>query len=277
MTEIAILDDNSGLTARASQAQTTLTPIVLPPDSTLDRIVSVGVWAVSLAWMIPMIAAQMVMMCWVDPRRIDRFARVFTRGQIALTGTRWRAFIHPAIDPNRPYFFFQNHTNHLDHCTIYHATPHFKQGVELEEHFRYPVYGWFMKQRGTIPVRLGSLSRMRDMTARMRAELDKGNSLLAFPEGTRTLDGHLGAFQPGMFRIARMLGVPIIPVTVAGMYRVMRKGSYVIRPGHRVAIYCDEPIETASLSPRDIPALIARVRGVMADRLESYWASTLNR
>jgi 1-acyl-sn-glycerol-3-phosphate acyltransferase len=247
--------------------------VELVPVTLGDQIVSAGLWAAGLAWMVPMMGIQMALMRFVDPRRLDRLARVYTRGQIALTGTRWKSVVHPAIDPRRPYFFFQNHTNHLDHSTIYHVTPHFKQGIELEEHFRYPVYGWFMKQRGTIPVQLGSLSKMRELTTRMRAEIDKGNSLLAFPEGTRTRDGRLGAFQPGMFRMARLLRAPIVPVTVTGMYLVMRKGSYLLSPGHLVTIYCDEPVETSGLSPRDIPDLMTRVHRTMSDRLEAYWAS----
>lgn len=247
-------------------------PVVLPPDTALDRVVSVGLWAAGLLWLASFMSAQMLLMLFLDPRRIDRLARLYTRGQVALTGSRWRAVVHPDIDPGRAYMFFQNHTNHLDHCTAYAATPHFKQGVELEEHFRFPVYGRFMKQRGTIPVRQGSLGDLRELSRRARAEMDKGNSLLVFPEGTRTLTGRLGELQPGMFRVARMLRAAIVPVTVTGMYRVMRKGSYLIRPGHQVTVYCDQPIETDGLSIRDIPQLMERVRSVMSARLDAHWA-----
>jgi 1-acyl-sn-glycerol-3-phosphate acyltransferase len=256
-----------------SDEKTTLPPIALKPDTLVDRVVSAGLWAAGLTWMVPMMGAQMALMCFLDPTAIGPLTRIFTRGQIALTGSRLRAFVHPDIDPKRPYIFFQNHTNHLDHCTIYAATPHFKQGVELEEHFKFPVYGWFMKQRGTIPVVRGSVSHMRQLASRMREELDRGNSLLAFPEGTRTIDGRLGEFQPGMFRVARMLKAPIVPVSVTGMYQVMRKGSYLIRPGHQVTVYCDQPIETAGLSINDIPGLMERVHKTMSDRINSYWDS----
>ena len=129
-----------------------------------------------------------------------------------------------------------------------------------------------MKQRGTVPVRRGSLGDLRDLSRRARAELDRGNSLLVFPEGTRTLTGRLGELQPGMFRVARLLRAPIVPVTVTGMYRVMRKGSLLIRPGHRVTVYCDQPIETAGLSIKQVPELMERVRAVMSARLDAYWS-----
>ena len=104
------------------------------------------------------------------------------------------------------------------------------------------------------------------------ARLARGSSLLVFPEGTRTLDGRLGEFQPGVFRIVQQLGAPIVPVTVTGMYRVMRKGSYLIRPGYDVTVYCDAPIETAGVGRSRLPELMDRVRAAMQVRLEADWA-----
>lgn len=253
---------------------TDLPPVVLKSDTIVDHVVSVALWSAGLAWLVPMMSAQMALMSFLEPRRIEWLARLYTRGQIALTGSRWRAVVHPDVDPKAAYLFFQNHTNHLDHCALYPATPHFKQGVELDEHFAIPVYGWFMKQRGTIPVVRGSVSQMRLLASRMRSELDRGNSLLLFPEGTRTLDGRLGKFEPGMFRVARMLKAPIVPVTVTGMYRIMRKGSSLIRPGHQVTVFCDQPIETSGLSIKEIPELMERVHKTISDRINEYWANT---
>jgi 1-acyl-sn-glycerol-3-phosphate acyltransferase len=77
-----------------------------------------------------------------------------------------------------------------------------------------------------------------------------------------------------VFRIALEIGAPIVPVTVTGMYRVMRKGSLLIRPGHQVTVYCDAPVATAGLKRRDLPAVMEQVRSTMAARLDAYWAAT---
>jgi len=245
----------------------------LDPDTAVDRLVSVALWGAGLAWLAPMLGLQMLCHRTLGPDRIQWLERLYTRGQIALTGSRWRAVVDPAIDPARAYLFFQNHTNHLDHCAMYCATPHFKQGIELEEHFRYPIYGAFMRSRGTLPVRRGSPRDFLRLREQMRAELARGHSLLVFPEGTRTQTGLLGELQLGVFRLAQELGAPIVPVTVTGMYRVMRKGSLLIRPGHEVTVYCDAPIETAGKKKTDREALVEAVRSVMTRRLEAYWAA----
>jgi 1-acyl-sn-glycerol-3-phosphate acyltransferase len=246
--------------------------IVLDPDTRLDQLVSVALWGAGLAWLAPMLGAQMLCHRTLGPDRIQWLERLYTRGQIALTGSRWRAVVDPTIDPTRPYLFFQNHTNHLDHCAMYCATPHFKQGVELEEHFRFPIYGAFMRSRGTLPVRRSSPRDFLRLRDQMRAELERGHSLLVFPEGTRTQTGWLGELQLGVFRLAQELAAPIVPVTVTGMYRVMRKGSLLIRPGHDVTVYCDAPIETTAFKKGDRAGLVEAVRSVMTRRLEDYWA-----
>jgi 1-acyl-sn-glycerol-3-phosphate acyltransferase len=248
--------------------------VSLPPDRPADYLISALLWGAGVGWLVPMMGLQMALYRVLPPQRLQWLERMYTRGQVALTGSRWRAVVDPAIDDDRPYVFFQNHVNHLDHCTMYCATRHFKQGVELEEHFRYPVYGRYMRARGTIPVRRGDAAQLRQLVRRMREELASGSSLLVFPEGTRTLTGRLGEFQPGLFRIVQQLGAPIVPVTVTGMYRVMRKGSLLIRPGHDVTVYCDAPIETGAMTRRDLPALMDRVRATMQARLDAYWQKT---
>jgi 1-acyl-sn-glycerol-3-phosphate acyltransferase len=238
-----------------------------------EQLVSLGLWSVGVSYMVPSLTTMGVLSATLGSERIEAMNRWYCRTQIRLTGSRWRAVVDPAVDPKTPYMFAQNHTNHFDHVWIYEATPHFKQGLELESHFKYPVYGWFMRARGTIPVRPFKEGQTPEVLAYMRREIERGHSILAFPEGHRTLDGRLRPFRRGVFFIARDLGLPIVPTTVTGAYDVMRKGSLVIRPGHEVTVYCDAPIATKGLPDSAIPELAEHVRSVMARRVDAYWAS----
>ena len=240
-------------------------------ESLSSQVIGAGLWALGLSWGLPMMSGLNLLQKRFPADRLDRLNRLYTRVQIALTGSRWRSVVHPDIDPKGVYLFAQNHTNHFDHVALYPATPHFKQGIELEEHFRYPVYGPFMKSRGTIAVRRGSRSAFEEMRRAMVAEVARGHSLLVFPEGTRTLDGRVGPFRRGVFHIARELGVPIVPVAVTGSFEMMRKGSWVIHPGHTITVYCEKPIPTAGMSKAEIPALMEQVRSVIAARVDAYF------
>lgn len=236
-----------------------------------DKLISAGLWGVGLSWMVPNMIAQTAIFQVVPAHRVNFLGRLYCTGQIALTGSRWRAVVHPDVDPNRPYIFAQNHTNHLDHVMLYNATPHFKQGLELESHFRYPVYGWYMKARGTLPVRRGQRGQTADLRERMRREVEEGRSILAFPEGTRTRTGRVQPFRKGIFFLARDLGVPIVPVAVTGSFDLMRPGSPILRPGNEITVYCEKPVESAGLDDDEIPALAERVRSAMAARIDAYW------
>jgi long-chain acyl-CoA synthetase len=55
--------------------------------------------------------------------------------------------------------------------------------------------------------------------------LRKGHVLLIFPEGTRSLDGKLATFKPGVARLSITVGCPIIPAYIEGASTALPKGS----------------------------------------------------
>ncbi|TVQ87964.1 MAG: 1-acyl-sn-glycerol-3-phosphate acyltransferase [Deltaproteobacteria bacterium] len=248
------------------------TPIPLPPDGLGAKVVAALLWWLGLLWMVPMMLLMMVVALFVPPDRTEWLSRLYCRGQVALTLSSWRAVVDPAVDPKGTYVFCQNHINLLDHVTMYPCTPHFKQGIELEAHFRIPIYGWFMKQRGTIGVRRGEPDVFETLRKGMAAEAERGHSLLVFPEGTRTTTGRVGRFRTGSFRLARELGLPVVPVAVTGMYEVLRKGSWLMRPGHAITVHVLAPIETKGLSDEEILALSRKVEAQIAEVVDAYWA-----
>ena len=241
--------------------------------SAAERLLGLSMWVPGLTWLTGMMSTLMVAQRFFTPDQVDWLTRIYTRGQIKVLGTRVQYVVHPDVDPKRPYMFVQNHVNLLDHCTVYDATPHFKQGIELASHFEIPVYGWFMKQRGTIPVYRGaSATKMhRGLAEAVREEVHKGHSILVFPEGTRTKNGRVGPFHTGLFRIAHMHGLPIVPVAVTGMFEVLRKGEPYIWPGHRVTVYVERPVETKGLAKSDLPLLIEQVHKTISARVDAYY------
>jgi long-chain acyl-CoA synthetase len=58
-----------------------------------------------------------------------------------------------------------------------------------------------------------------------------GWSILIFPEGVRSPTGQIKAFQGGVGMIASRLGVPVVPVRLDGLDRILPTNAYVVRPG----------------------------------------------
>ena len=81
-------------------------------------------------------------------------------------------------------------------------------------------------------------------------KIRNGQSLLLYAEGTRTTDGKLQPFKRGAFNIAVRAGVPVIPLTVNGSFRIMPKRSMIIHPGD-VEIVLEKPIFISGLTGRE--------------------------
>ena len=61
--------------------------------------------------------------------------------------------------------------------------------------------------------------------------MGKGVGILFFPEGTRSLDGHLLPFKKGAFRLSVEQDLPILPVTLVGTREVLPAKSLLVYPG----------------------------------------------
>jgi 1-acyl-sn-glycerol-3-phosphate acyltransferase len=243
---------------------------VPPTEGLLKKGVGLAMWVPGVSFLMTMMGTMLVVQRFVPSDRIEWLTRLYTRGQLLVTGTRVNYVVHPEIDPKRVYMFAQNHVNMIDHCTMYAGTPHFKQGMELASHFDTPFYGWFMKQRGTIPVFKDKKAPQRLLES-VRSEVARGHSILVFPEGTRTRNGRVGPFKSGLLRIAHQLELPIVPVAVTGMFEVMRKGEPYIHPGLRVTVYLDRPVETKGVPLSELPKLVESVHRTVAKRVDDFY------
>ena len=225
---------------------------------------SVALWAASAVHFFTVVPALVLLGMFVDPRRNDRPQRWMSRNVVRLAGARLRAVYAPGFDRTRTCFFVSNHVNLFDPFVLYATIPQFFRGLELESHFRIPAYGWMMKRFGNVPVPKGATpAEIRRLWRRTRAALDAGVSLVVFPEGSRTLDGRVGPFKDGVFRMAIEFGYPIVPVSIVGAFEFNNKLSWLLRPA-TITVYVHDTIETAGLTRRDTAALRDRVREIVA-------------
>src|SRR5580765_66939 len=85
--------------------------------------------------------------------------------------------------------------------------------------------------------------------------LEDGFSVLIFPEGQRSDAGEIRRFRPGIGMIASRLGVPVVPVRIEGLERVLHHTWRMARPG-RVRVAFGAPL---TLEGDDYEALARRV------------------
>jgi 1-acyl-sn-glycerol-3-phosphate acyltransferase len=207
---------------------------------------------------------------FVDPRKNDRPQRWFFRNILRLAGVGFEVRYAEGFDRARTSFFVCNHINIFDAFVIYSAIPQFVRGLELESHFKVPAYGWMMKRFGNVPVPLNpNPSEYKKMLKLTKSALDSGVSLIVFAEGTRTLDGRVGPFRDGVFRMAVQFGYPIVPMSIVGSYEFNRKGDWMLRPS-KIIVYMHDTIETKDLAKDDVEELKERVHKIVSAPIDEH-------
>ncbi len=196
--------------------------------------------------------------------RVLDLARTWSRIAMRLSGLRINVEFRGALDVGQPYVFMANHESAVDIWALFVAIPARVRMIAKKQLGQIPLFGWAMWAGRFIFIdRANALSARRSMDEAKR-RIRGGESVLLFPEGTRSRDGNLGAFKKGGFHLAIEAGVPIVPIAVRGTRASMPSGSLLVRPGH-VQVIIGQPIPTAGLTGADRNALLERVRGEIAE------------
>lgn len=88
--------------------------------------------------------------------------------------------------------------------------------------------------------------------------VDRGYSILVFPEGRHTKDGKMNPFRSGIGLLATNLGIPVLPMRIDGLFEVKNAGKRVARP-YQISVKIGSPITvSADTDPESIPATLQR-------------------
>jgi 1-acyl-sn-glycerol-3-phosphate acyltransferase len=104
-------------------------------------------------------------------------------------------------------------------------------GILKRELLAIPVYGWYMRRLGMVPIdRSAGAAAIRGMLRRAKDEVGRGRSIMIMPEGTRLPPGRAGRYHPGVAALYSVLGLTVVPVALnSGLFWGRR--SMLIRPG----------------------------------------------
>ena len=101
-----------------------------------------------------------------------------------------------------------------------------------------------------------------------QALLKQGQSVVIFPEGTRSKGPQMGEFKPGALRCALKAQAPIVPVAINGSYRAMEEHGFSIRPAH-VRITVLPPIVTKDMAKEHTRTISEEIHQMIAETLET--------
>ncbi len=177
------------------------------------------------------------------------------------------------LDPNRSYIYMPNHQSNADIPLLLGRLPVQFRWLAKAELFKIPVFGRAMRGVGYISIDRSNRKLAFESLERAARTIRNGTSLLIFPEGTRSRDGHILPLKKGGFVLSVDSGVPIVPIIIRGTRDIIPKGNFMVRPAP-VTMQILDPVETAGYTRKTKDALLEHIRSILIHNFETErWES----
>jgi len=158
-----------------------------------------------------------------------------------------------------PYIIISNHQSHYDIITLVTTLGIQFRWIIKKEILKLPIFGYALYASRNIFIDRSNTTSAIERINKGFDRLPNGVSVMVFAEGTRSPDGQIHEFKKGGFITAVRLKIPILPVTINGSRRVMRKGSFTLKPG-KIQVVIGDPIDTSSYTTDTVQELIGKTR-----------------
>lgn len=148
----------------------------------------------------------------------------------------------------QPAIFIANHASFFDPPLLISTLPSRPVFMVKRELAWVPFLGWVIWLAGFIFVDRGRNRRAVASLKRAARLIRAGQSIAAFPEGTRTRTGAILPFKRGVFALAKDADVPVVPMAILGGHQVLPADDWRVKPS-------DYTIRVGSpLFPSDFPS-----------------------
>lgn len=141
-------------------------------------------------------------------------------------GARYTLINPHGEDFSKPAIYVCNHQSHLDVLAIMALTPRLAFTTNNWV-WNFPLYRFILKKAEFYPAANGHFGNAQHV----KNLLDRGYSIVIFPEGTRSLDGEILRFHRGAFLTAQENDVDVLPLCIKGFTDVLPKHDFFLRKG----------------------------------------------
>ena len=215
-----------------------------------------------LLWSALMISSSLILMIVTFNRKVP----VIMARTMWSPGILWGAGVKNVqvsgienIDKKKSYIFVSNHQSNLDIPSIIRSVPVNLYFIAKKELKWMPFLGQYVWATGMIFIDRSNRKKAIQSLDKAGKLIKKGKSILAFPEGTRSLDGKLQRFKKGPFMLAIQHEIEIIPIAVEDTYKVLPSKSWRFTP-HTVKVSVGKPVHSPK-DKKEVAGLIDKVSG----------------
>lgn len=215
------------------------------------------------------LGTQIILVALVQPqgRLARRLARLWAKLLLNILGIHITVEGLEHLVPGQPYVFAANHRSQFDIFVLLVTLPGEFGWVAKKSLFQIPVFGQALGRLGGISIDRNNLQQAIKSLNHAADLVQRGLSVIIFPEGTRATSRELLPFKKGVFVMTRQAEQPIVPVTINGTLAIQPRGSLYIRPGP-VKVIISPPIDPKDFRGRPKGELIAAVHRAIAEHFD---------
>jgi 1-acyl-sn-glycerol-3-phosphate acyltransferase len=190
-----------------------------------------------------------------------RVARVWGRTLLRLWGLQV-SVVGAHNLPAGPAVYAANHVSAVDIPLLFGFLPVDFRIIHKRSLYYVPLVGQFLFLGGHVGIDRGNPFRARRSLEAAATRIAGGTSVAVFPEGTRSPDEAVRPFKKGSFLVALQAAVPVVPVSLAGVKRLVPRGLLSLRPG-TVRLVIHPALPTAGRAADDADVLAGAVERVV--------------
>ncbi len=156
--------------------------------------------------------------------------------------------------PKEQVLFVSNHQGNFDIPLLIGYVPKLKGFIAKAELKKLPMVNRWMDEIGCVWIERGKPKKSLKAILQGVEQLKQGNTLVLFPEGTRSQGNKMGTFKKGSLKLATKANVPIVPITINGSYKMLEEKNR-IQPA-KVKIQIHPPIYLEQLTEEEKKNLV---------------------
>lgn len=150
----------------------------------------------------------------------DRVSKHWCEIIISATGSTVEVIGLDNIPKDGPVLFVSNHQSYFDIPMLLYYLPKTMGFLSKIEIKKWPVIGkWLLCLEG-VYIDRDDIRQSLTAIKKTTETLESGQSIVIFPEGTRSKSNEMNPFKPGSLKPAQRANVPIVPITIENTYKI---------------------------------------------------------
>ncbi|PGK52497.1 1-acyl-sn-glycerol-3-phosphate acyltransferase [Priestia megaterium] len=149
------------------------------------------------------------------------------------------------IPVDTPVLYVCNHQGNFDSLGLIATSPLPISFISKKEVKKIPIIRNWMALMGCLFIDRKKGKGSAIAIKERFQHVNKGEAFVIYPEGTRSKSDKMGSFKKGGLQIAYEVGIPIVPVTISGSYKIMEANKIALTSSPLTIIY--HPVITPSI------------------------------